>query len=448
MLTRKYGGQHEIFDYLSQKYHSQIVGLRLGRELTVAIRGYALVKEALSNDAILGRPDNFFYRLRTLGQKKGISFADGEHWEEHRPFILKSLRQIGYGKAQMETIAVQELDAVIRIINEEKPCIQPHQLLTLSSFNVLWTLITGQRIERSEDRPRKLLQTLRERSGHFDLAGGILNQLPWLRFLLPDWSGYSFMVNFNQQMVSYFSEIIQQHVETYTDDKASDDLIYAYIKEIKNQKHSPDTSYTEMQITSTLLDFFIAGGLNVGAVLDLLLMMMVVRPDIQAKVHEAIDQLQDQIQWSDRDKLSFVQAVILEVQRFFPTIAFGGPRRALQDCTIGGYHIPKGTTLFSDLKSVHHEQEYWKDPEVFRPERFLDGHGKLVNTERVIPFSLGKRRCFGDILSKTTVFLFFSGILQQFEIVLPDGDRTPSTEMTPGMMYMPKPFKVSFKRRR
>lgn len=69
MLTRKYGGQHEIFDYLSQKYHSQIVGLRLGRELTVAIRGYALVKEALSNDAILGRPDNFFYRLRTLGQK-------------------------------------------------------------------------------------------------------------------------------------------------------------------------------------------------------------------------------------------------------------------------------------------------------------------------------------------------------------------------------------------
>lgn len=348
----------------------------------------------------------------------------------------------------METIAVQELDEVIRIINEEKPCIQPHQLLTLSSFNVLWTLITGQRIERSEDRPRKLLQTLRERSGHFDLAGGILNQLPWLRFLLPDWSGYSFMVNFNQQMVSYFSEIIQQHVETYTDDKASDDLIYAYIKEIKNQKHSPDTSYTEMQITSTLLDFFIAGGLNVGAVLDLLLMMMVVRPDIQAKVHEAIDQLQDQIQWSDRDKLSFVQAVILEVQRFFPTIAFGGPRRALQDCSIGGYHIPKGTTLFSDLKSVHHEQEYWKDPEVFRPERFLDGHGKLVNTERVIPFSLGKRRCFGDILSKTTVFLFFSGILQQFEIVLPDGDRTPSTEMTPGMMYMPKPFKVSFKRRR
>uniref|UniRef100_A0A1Q3FTA0 Putative cytochrome p450 n=1 Tax=Culex tarsalis TaxID=7177 RepID=A0A1Q3FTA0_CULTA len=447
-LTRKYGGQHEIFDYLCQKYRSQIVGLRLGRELTVAIRGHALVKEALSNDAILGRPDNFFYRLRTLGQRKGLSFTDGELWEQHRPFISKSLRHVGYGKPQMEKIILQELEAVVRLIDEENPCIQPHQLLTTSSFNVLWTLVTGKRIERNEERPRKLLQTLRDRSGHFDLAGGVLNQVPWLRFLVPEWSGFNFMVDFNQQMASYFSEIVRQHFETYTDEKAADDLIYAYVKEVKEHSNDPDTSYTEFQITATVLDLFIAGGLNNSVVLDQLLLMMVVRPDIQAKLHETIDQLQDRVRWSDRDKLPYVQAVILEVQRFYPTIAFGGPRRALQDCTIGGYRIPKGTTLFPDLKSVHHEQEYWKDPEVFRPERFLDDNGKLHNTERVVPFSLGKRRCLGEVQAKTTVFLFFTGLLQQFEIILPDGAGTPSTEMTPGMMYMPKPFKVSFKRKR
>lgn len=42
------------------------------------------------------------------------------------------------------------------------------------------------------------------------------------------------------------------------------------------------------------------------------------------------------------------------------------------------------------LYSVHKDLAYWKDPEVFRPERFLDNEGKLIDHDRVIPFGLGK----------------------------------------------------------
>jgi len=31
----------------------------------------------------------------------------------------------------------------------------------------------------------------------------------------------------------------------------------------------------------------------------------------------------------------------------------------------------------------------WSDPEVFRPERFIDEDGKLVGRDRIVPFGLG-----------------------------------------------------------
>lgn len=68
-LSKTLGGLHEVFKYLSLKYQSPVVGLRFGRELTVGIRGYALAKEALTVDDLLGRPDNFFIRLRTDGER-------------------------------------------------------------------------------------------------------------------------------------------------------------------------------------------------------------------------------------------------------------------------------------------------------------------------------------------------------------------------------------------
>lgn len=35
------------------------------------------------------------------------------------------------------------------------------------------------------------------------------------------------------------------------------------------------------------------------------------------------------------------------------------------------------------------DEDFWKDPYVFRPERFLDETGQLVVPERFIPFGLG-----------------------------------------------------------
>ena len=36
------------------------------------------------------------------------------------------------------------------------------------------------------------------------------------------------------------------------------------------------------------------------------------------------------------------------------------------------------------------EESYWKDPEIFRPERHLNDDGKLVKTDHLLPFGAGE----------------------------------------------------------
>lgn len=44
-----------------------------------------------------------------------------------------------------------------------------------------------------------------------------------------------------------------------------------------------------------------------------------------------------------------------------------------------------------NLYTVHTDEDYWKDPHHFRPERHLSPDGKkLIKTDHLIPFSAGK----------------------------------------------------------
>lgn len=63
----------------------------------------------------------------------------------------------------------------------------------------------GERIE--EKRLKYLLELLSARSKAFTIAGGLLNQAPWCRFIFPELSGYSLINRMNEQ-ISAVIEVI------------------------------------------------------------------------------------------------------------------------------------------------------------------------------------------------------------------------------------------------
>ena len=77
--------------------------------------------------------------------------------------------------------------------------------------------------------------------------------------------------------------------------------------------------------------------------------------------------------------------------RYTNLVGAGLPRAVAHDTEFHGYQIPSGAMILIDMGSVLSDPSIWKDPENFRPSRFVDEEsGTLRKNEEFIAFSMGK----------------------------------------------------------
>ncbi|KAK7804669.1 hypothetical protein U0070_016182 [Myodes glareolus] len=122
-----------------------------------------------------------------------------------------------------------------------------------------------------------------------------------------------------------------------------------------------------------------------------------------AKVQEEIDRVTGknrQPKFEDRLKMPYTEAVIHEIQRF-------------------GDMIPMSLALFPMLGSVLRDPKFFSKPKDFNPNHFLDDKGQFKKSDAFVPFSIGKRYCFGEGLARIELFLFLTNILQNFRFRSP-----------------------------
>ncbi|XP_055855765.1 probable cytochrome P450 305a1 [Episyrphus balteatus] len=448
----KVGGQHFLFKKWAKEYKSNVIGLKLGGDYVIVVSSYPLVKQVHLSEVFEGRPDNFFLRLRTMGTRKGITSTDGPLWNEHRNFAMKQMKNIGYGRTPMEAHIIEEADDLIQYIDQlnENP-VWPGSFLATSVINVLWFLTTAQHLKRTDERLKTLLSLMSRRSKLFDMCGGVLTQFPWLRHIAPDRTGYNLILELNKELSKFIMDSIDEHKANFEKSKGKEDtdLIYAYLKEMSSENTEENGTFDESQLTMIILDFFIAGSQTTSNTLDLALMILAIRADIQEKVFKEIQENLDEKEFpllTLKKRLPYVNALIMEVQRYFHIVPISGPRRALWDTEIGGYKIPKNTTVLISAHSVLMDESHWKDPQTFRPERFLDYDEGVINDEYFIPFGQGRRRCPGDLLARSCLFSFLCKILQNYKIESHSGSNICTT-LQPGMVLTPKPYTIIFRRR-
>ena len=62
-----------------------------------------------------------------------------------------------------------------------------------------------------------------------------------------------------------------------------------------------------------------------------------------------------------------------------------------QFITTEGRTIPKGTNIAFLIDALHRVEEFWDEPNEFRPERFSPENSKNRDPYSYIPFSVGKK---------------------------------------------------------
>ncbi|XP_046928156.1 vitamin D 25-hydroxylase isoform X2 [Lynx rufus] len=150
--------------------------------------------------------------------------------------------------------------------------------------------------------------------------------------------------------------------------------------------------------------------------------------------------------WDDKCKMPYTEAVLHEVLRFCNIVPLGIFHATSEDAVVRGYSIPKGTTVITNLYSVHFDEKYWRNPEIFYPERFLDSSGYFAKKEALVPFSLGRRHCLGEQLARMEMFLFFTTLLQRFHLHFPH-ELVPDLKPRLGMTLQPQPYLICAERR-
>lgn len=68
-----------VWDEFASKY-GPLVGLRMGLDRAVIVSGGEAVKHVYSRDDCDGRPEGFYFRMRTFGEKLGKNKQNNIYW--------------------------------------------------------------------------------------------------------------------------------------------------------------------------------------------------------------------------------------------------------------------------------------------------------------------------------------------------------------------------------
>ena len=79
----------------------------------------------------------------------GILLQSGSSWKDVRRFTVAQLKEFGFGRSSaIEPMIEEEAEKLIKILRTKlKRPLSTEHLFNISVFNVLWSMISGQRFE-------------------------------------------------------------------------------------------------------------------------------------------------------------------------------------------------------------------------------------------------------------------------------------------------------------
>jgi len=195
---------------------------------------------------------------------------------------------------------------------------------------------------------------------------------------------------------------------------------------------------------------YLAGSDTTASTITSFIMAMVLNPEAQRRAQNEIDTvvgLNRLPEFEDQASLPYVEAIVRETLRLFPSLPLGIAHAASEADEFEGMYIPKRTWVIPNVWAILRDPDLFRDPQVFNPARHLTADGSLDPDGRNphdLAFGFGRRVCPGRYFAQSTVWLASATVLACFNIspatdndgrpILPPGD------LEFGLLTMPKPF--------
>ncbi|KAK0470333.1 cytochrome P450 [Desarmillaria tabescens] len=240
----------------------------------------------------------------------------------------------------------------------------------------------------------------------------LVNKIPFLRHL-PGWMPGANFKKLVKEWKQRVEEMIDDPFDCVKEQMAKGTAEPSFVS--TNLENNED----EYSIKRTAVAIYAAGFDTTVVTIKVFFKVMVLFPEIQARVQAEIDSITggDRLPTlADRDQglLPYTLATLYEVFRWHLPLPTGFPHRTVEDDTYNGYFIPKGSIVAFNSLQMCHDPNLYPDPEVFDPTRFL-GHSPQLDPRELI-FGFVRRTCPGRFLAEASVFLTMARTLAVFNI--------------------------------
>uniref|UniRef100_A0A914UTH3 unspecific monooxygenase n=1 Tax=Plectus sambesii TaxID=2011161 RepID=A0A914UTH3_9BILA len=413
---------HLTFAKLSQKY-GDIFQVQFGTQKVVVLNSLDVIKEAHIKDAsFAGRPSSASFETVLKSTTANLSFRTGDaQWKFLRKLSIKALSMFASSRnSRLEAVvdeANEEFHAELKAFNGRPT--DPQLNIFKCAAGVIGTILFGLDFS-SKDGILKPILLANQKFTSFFAAGSVLDSLPLGPLIMRH------KVNDFVKSIKPVGDIVDKHVtEHMVHCEEEDDVRDVADAFALAAKQTPADVKQQLGLTDDIIrcisrDLFGAGFGTVMESFRWVINLLAVFPDVQERARRELTEVcgDRPLRLTDRSNIPYNEAVMLEALRFGSLLPLSLPHSTMEDTTLRGYFIPKGTTIFTNLFAHHYNPQYFPDPESFNPDRFLTADGKLDadKAQLVVPFGVGKRRCVGENLARQELSLLIGRLLQQFEI--------------------------------
>ncbi len=387
-LAREYGGFSRFF--------------YLGKPTYLAASPDAIKEVLVDKREIYVKNTRYAQAQKAIG--KGLLHAEGETWRRQRRVtqnILnkKSIREQVAGAA---AVIEPELETWREAARTGRPVdIEPDLTRMVQLLIGQWIL--GSEFERHGERVTELVAAMREN---------------WPKPPRSVWAQLKpppvFKLKKLNGIMDALDEVIFAAIRGQRESDADD---FSLLSGLARAEFEDGERFSDQSLRDQLLTLYHAGFETSAANLTFLFYELDHHEGVRKRLYGEVDRvLGDRSpEGADIPELEYTGWCLSEALRIYPP-AYNFTRVALEEHTLCGYPVPKGSMVIVSPYATHRMEELYPDPLQFDPERFGPETSEGRSQFAYIPFGAGHRFCVGQPLAEVQTKVIASMICQRFTL--------------------------------
>lgn len=416
-LRREPNGQAELYRVWSEQVPNDGVIRYLdmfNSEILIPVSRKALAEVLVQRPYEFIKPPGLVTGLgRILGV--GVFLAEGEEHKRQRKDLMpafafrhiKELYPIFWSKSS-ELIQSLTLHSETGCRDNDEPnvTIDVKDWASRATLDIIGLAGLGRDFDSIKDPDNELIRTYKSifspgRGGQ--IMAALFFIAPWLVRVLPIKRNSDFEAASQVIKKTCFSLVQQEKLNLASKNEGAARNILSVAIE--------SGGFTDEGLVNQLMTFLIAGHETTASALSFAICMLCKYPETQTRLRNEVRSLlpdprspSSSITSNDLDSLPYLKAVCNEVLRLYSPVPIT-VRVAVQDTTLVGHFIPKGTTIFISPWATNANKDFWgEDAGNFNPDRWL-GEGKantggIESNYAFLTFLHGPRSCIGQSFAK------------------------------------------------